>query len=226
MATQTQTSSSPAIWKRIVRVLLGEGPRGVVHRVQDRIHSHFAYHGGYLVACPITRNGELPPNPLAVQVTQISEKDPGILQELVQIYEPEYSEGMILTRWQQQRLLGFVGRVNGEAVGCVWVNPSGAVQEFNRPLFRLAADEVYYKDAMVKPAWRGKNIYPLIKAFSGQILLEQYGKKTALSFIQYSNKASLNASRKLGGQRIGYILLLKLFRRRFNFLIRTRARPM
>lgn len=219
-------SSSVAIWKRVFKILRGEGPRGVFGRIKERFHSSFRYVGGYLVTCPMETNAVIPNtgSQEEVEVEQVFPDDPIVLQEIHKVYPPPYTEALIYERWKQQDLLCFVGRVEGEVVGCVWVKPEGDIVEFTRPIFRLAEDEAYYKDAMVKPEWRGKGIYPAIKAISGQILCAKYGKTKALSFVHYSNKASLNASKKLGGKVAGRITHLKLFRRKNTWLRRMRER--
>lgn len=175
----------------------------------------------YLLVYPLDSGGALPQAQVDLQIERLTPNNPETLHELAQIYRVPAEEEGILNRLADNEVC-FLGMVDGRIIGYVWIRHTGVVREFRETLFTLASDEVYYHDAYVLPEMRGKNIYTTMKARTGQIMAEQYGKRRAISFVRYDNHASLNASRKLGAQRIGRIGYVKLFGKRIRYLIRHR----
>lgn len=219
-----RTSHSASLWNRILHIVRTEGPRGFARRVAERGKDSIHWMYCYLLSYSLDSGAALPQAQVDFQLESLSPDDPGALRELVQIYRVPAEEQKILDRLENDELC-FLAKVDGRIVGYVWIRHTGTVKEYNETLFTLAPDEVYYHDAYVLPEMRAKNIYTTMKALTGQIMAQRYGKRRAISFVRYDNHSSLGASRKLGAQRVGRIGYLKLFGKRHRYLIRHRPGP-
>jgi hypothetical protein len=209
--------------RRAVQVLRGQGLRGLASRLDERRRRRFRVLVGYIIAYPVTPDDPIPQAGAVLTVDRVSPGDRAAVEAIVRIDPGSVDQAY----WNASRLLArleegeicYAGRVSGQIIAAVWIQPEGLVVEFGKALFALRADEVYYKDAVVDPRWRGKKIYPAMKAITGRAMAAA-GKRSVLSFVRKSNTNSLNASRKVGCRRAGYIGYIVLFGRRFPYHFR------
>jgi hypothetical protein len=97
------------------------------------------------------------------------------------------------------------------------------VREYYNDLLHLRPGEIYIHDAYTIPQMRGQNIYPLLKAFGSRELGQRYGAKSVLSYVKMRNHASLNASRKLGGKKVGWFGYFRIFGKNVPLVVRFKA---
>lgn len=210
-----------SLWNRILRVARTEGAQGLARRVVARAKEGVRLLYCYLLVYRLAGGAAAPQARVDLEIEEVTPAKQNVLHELAQIYQVPEAENGILDQLADDESC-FVGRVNGRIAGYVWIRRAGVVREFKETLFSLDTDEVYYHDAYVLPEMRGNNIYTAMKAFTGQVMARVYGKQRAISFVRHDNKSSLSASRKLGAQCIGRIGYIKVFGKRFRYLIRHR----
>jgi hypothetical protein len=224
MARVTTEHASSSVWARAMRVAREEGIKGVILRIVDRGKSEFKFQLYYLLAYPLNANGIPLKTRTPTQVEIISPEDETTIRELVSIYGVSTTEKDILNRLRKKDDC-YISRVDGRIAGYIWINyRDKVVTDRGKTIYTIHPDEVYLYDAYVVPEQRGKEIYPLLTEVAGQKIAQQFGKKRIVLDVLYHNTASLNASRKLGQQHIGWLFAGKAFGKRFTFVLPLPAR--
>ncbi len=141
----------------MIRILHSEGMSGIKTRLRDRRKRliSFAYH--HLLLYQMDPEAELPHSPAHVQIAQVRPEDPQAIRELAHIYRVPIAEHELLNRLFQNECC-YLGKVNDEPVGYVWIHHTDDVKAYGRTILRLKADEVYDHDVYVLPYHRVKNI--------------------------------------------------------------------
>lgn len=213
-----KTQPSPSFLRRTLRVARTEGARGIARRFTARLRRHFRWVYGYLILQHLEGEAPVLPPVDGLRIERLGPGDRQAIEELAPFFEDIYGPEALLARLVKNEHC-YLARVDGRLAGCLWVQYSGPVREFGRVLFELAPGEMYLKDAFVHPDMRGRNIYPMMMVASAREMAAE-GKKTAMAFVRWKNRSSINASRKMSARRAGAIGYLRIFGRRFPFFFR------
>lgn len=231
MIRKTHPGTGQAAFEKLVRITRREGLRGLWQRVESWMKVHVWYYGSTMVMYTIQPEQPLPAvdrsgfPQAALRLQAIAPEDTVALAELVRIYRiPAVPEGILQRMRQNERC--YTCWIGEQMVAYVWILLGGAVKEYGQTLFTLHHDEVYIHDAYVLPAFRGRSLYPWMKAVASRDIAAATGKTKVISYIRRDNYPSLNASRKLDGLKTGHLGCLRLGKRRFWLHIPHRPAPL
>lgn len=211
--------SAQASIQRVVRVMRSEGLSGVFARLRERRQKYFRFISCWLVSYDIDMDGPLPTAKQPVEIRELLPDDDAGIKALIRMYRVPADAPGILGRMLDSEHC-YAAYLDGKIVSYTWFSRKEWVREYYNDLLCLQPGEIYIHDAYTIPELRGQNIYPLLKALASRDLAERFGAKKVLSYVKVQNIASLNASRKLGGMKVGWFGYMRLFARHVPLVIR------
>ena len=206
-------------------ILKAEGVTGLCKRIKGRLRRKPLHLCGYIVAlrldCPI----RVPPPAIDVEIDEVEATDEDALEVLTQIDEWRSPKTHLLNRLQQGHRF-YAVRYKGQIVGGLWCQDTEFDSDYLRRKFQLAVDEIYFYNAFVTPAFRGKGIVPyLVAECARRIKAHSPYIMRIVALIYVTNKASLRAAAKVGATRIGRVGFIELFGIRLHYILGRDALP-
>lgn len=211
--------------QKVVRVVRREGLSGIAARFRERWRKYFRFISCWLVSYDIDMKGPLPQAKKPVVIRELLPEDSAGVNALVRIYNVTADAPGILGRMRDSEHC-YVAYLDNRPVSYAWFSRKEWVREYYNDLLHLRPGEIYIHDAYTIPELRGQNIYPLLKAQGARELAQRSGAKSVLSYVKVQNHASLNASRKLGGKKVGWFGYLRFFGKHIPLVVRFKPRKL
>lgn len=209
--------------QRVVRVVRQEGLSGIIARLRERWHKYFRFFSCWLVAYDIDMDRPLPEPKKPVVIRELLPEDSAGVDALVRMYKVPADAPGIIGRMRDSEHC-YVAYLDERPVAYTWFSRKEWVREYYNDLIHLKPGEIYIHDAYTVPDLRGNNIYPLLKGHAFRDLARRYGVKSVISYVKVRNHASLNASRKLGGKKVGWFGYLRFFGKHVPLVFRFKPR--
>jgi GNAT superfamily N-acetyltransferase len=153
-----------------------------------------------------------------VEVSRVRGGDLSAVDTLAEIDVWNTSRADLLGRLEEGQQC-YVAKHEGQIVSSGWWQEGSFRLPSLERRFNLAAGEIYVHCAQTIPAFRGKGIYPYLRAESLRDLSRTQGKTRALAFIRAANKPSLRAWDKMGGRKVGRVGFVEVLGLRFHYLL-------
>ena len=204
--------------QRAAAILRTEGLAGLARRATRRLKSKPRHENFHVVALSLPLSTFPPPPEVEVEISPVEGEDSADLDVLAEIDVWSTSKAHLLRRLEEGQQC-YVARYEGQIVSSGWWKEEGFLLPSLGRRFRLASGEIYVHNAQTVPAFRGKGIYPYLRAQSLDDLVRTQGTTRAVAFIKATNRSSLRCWAKMGGCRVGRAGFVEILGLRFHYLV-------
>jgi GNAT superfamily N-acetyltransferase len=226
----TEGNKVAHIFKRALRVLRTEGPRGIVQRFKDRARMHFSQIHLLVLASSSDslsdvlarqdKRAQALKRALAtpLEFKQVLLTDDQVIDELTELDPWKVPKPFTLDKLREGWLC-FAAKKDDRILASAWVGVNCDFKEdFLDRYFTLGPEEAFYWRGFCVPDSRGRGIMPRLIFHIFEHLKREHGKTHHLTVVRGTNLTVQHTLTKIGWQVVGRAGFIEMFSVRFHYL--------